>query len=65
MPSVSRAQHNLMAMAANPKSRKKAQGELPSMSVAKEFLAADKKNKSYKKVERVSKKGKRNVRSSG
>lgn len=53
MPSVSKAQHALMEMAKNPRSRAKARGDLPPMSVAKEFVQADKSNKSYKKVEKV------------
>jgi hypothetical protein len=44
-----------MALAANPKSRKKAKGTLPPLSVAKDFMAADKKNKNWKKVERKTK----------
>ncbi len=59
MPSVSKAQHNLMAMAQNPKSRKTAYGKLPPLSVAKEFVKADKNNKSYKKTERVKPKKKK------
>jgi hypothetical protein len=47
-----------MEMAANPKSRAKATGKLPPMSVAKEFVAADKTNKTYKKTKRVPKKKK-------
>jgi hypothetical protein len=36
-----------MALAANPKSRKSAIGDLPPLKVAKEFMQADKSNKSY------------------
>jgi hypothetical protein len=42
-----------MEMAAHAKSRKGAYGKLPPMSVAEEFVKADKSNKSYKKVEKV------------
>lgn len=43
MPSKSRAQHNLMEMALH--NRKKARGKLPPISVAKEFVQADKGRK--------------------
>jgi hypothetical protein len=48
-----------MALAANPKSRKTAKGTLPPLSVAKEFMQADKTNKAYKKTERVKPKKKK------
>lgn len=44
MPSKSKAQHNLMEAAAHGAST-----SVP-VSVAKEFVAADKSNKSYKKT---------------
>jgi hypothetical protein len=55
MPSVSQAQHNLMEMAAHPKSRKKAKGKLPSVKVAQEFVEADKRKNSKKLVKRAAK----------
>lgn len=48
MPSTSRAQHGLMAMASTTAGRKKLRAEgkkLPPMSVAKEFLQADRGRK--------------------
>jgi hypothetical protein len=47
-----------MEMAANPQSRKTARGKLPPMSVAQEFIKADKTNKSYKKKVHVKPKNK-------
>lgn len=47
-----------MALAANPRSRMKAHGDLPPLKVAKEFMQADKTQKAYKKIEKV--KGKKN-----
>jgi hypothetical protein len=45
-----------MALAADPKSRKTARGTLPPLSVAQEFMKADKTSKAYKKTERVQQK---------
>ena len=49
MPSKTRAQHNYMAMASTAKGRKKLKAsgrkKLPSIKVAKEFLAADRGKK--------------------
>lgn len=42
MPSKTKKQHNFMAMAANPKSRKKMKGKKPPMKVAREYMKADK-----------------------
>jgi ribosomal protein S7 len=53
MPSKSRAQHNFMAMIAH--GVKPRGGKGPSKAVAREFLAADKKDKAYKKRSRVKK----------
>jgi hypothetical protein len=55
MPSKSIAQHNLMEMAAHSKTRKKANGEIPDVKVAKEFVKADKASKRWKSVKRVAK----------
>lgn len=43
MPSVSKKQQRFMGMCSNPKSRKKAKGKCPLVSVAKEFARKPKK----------------------
>jgi hypothetical protein len=53
MPSVSQAQHNLMEMAAHPKSRKKAKSKLPPIKVAQEFVKADKRDRRRSVVKRT------------
>lgn len=54
MPSRSVAQHNLMELIAHGGSPRGGKG--PSPTVAKEFVAADKGNKSYKARKKVKKK---------
>jgi len=44
-----------MEMAANPESRKKAKGEIPSEKVAKEFVKADKSSRRWKIAKRIAK----------
>lgn len=47
MPSVSKKQHNLMAMIANNPGMAKKKG--PSKKVAKDFMKADKKSGKFRK----------------